>query len=246
MYEILFQYGPIAIKTFNLLLAVAFLVGIIFLVRFIRLKKLKLAFFVENLILFLIIPLIGGRLFYIFEHLALFKQNPLQALFIWDLGFSVFGLFYTAIGTLYVLSKREQEDFWGWVDAFTLTSLVGLFFIHIGTFLNGTHYGIPTDLPWGIAFDTYNIPFTTPIHPTQIYSALMTFVILGISMRYVKKTHLTGVVGTLSIMLYSLSAFGIDFLHGYPSMYTKVNHLIIASLAFVFYILCSHKKLLKK
>ena len=152
---------------------------------------------------------------------------------------------FTILKTLYFFSRREHEDFWGWLDAFVLSGLAGLFFIHIGYFLNGRHYGIPTDLPWGIAFDTFNIPFTTPIHPTQIYSAILTFIIFGISMRYVKQTHLAGIVGTLAIMLYSLSAFGIDFLHGLPSMYAKINHLIIAALAFIFYIHCSHKKLLE-
>lgn len=244
MHETLFQYGPLILKTFNLFLATAFLISSVFLVRFIRLKKMNLSFFVNHLIAFLIIPLIGGRLFYIFEHLSAFKQKPWQILFIWDFGFSAFGLFASALFALYLFSRQEQEDFWGWLDAFTLSGLTGLFLLHIGSFLSGAHYGVPTDLPWGISFDTFNIPFTTPIHPTQIYSAILTFFILGISMRYVKRTHLTGVVGTLAIMLYSLSAFAIDFLHGAPSMYEKIGHLTLASLAFIFYINCSHKKLL--
>lgn len=242
MYEILFQYGPITITTFNLLLAVGFVVGMIFLIRFIQLKKIKLSFFVNNFIYFIIFPLIGGRLFYIFEHLAVFKEHPLRIFTVWDLGFSAFGIFYSAIILLFILSKRENEDYWGWVDAFVLSGLTGLFFIHIGHFFNGTDYGKPTELPWGIAFDTYNIPFINPIHPTQLYSALMTFIIFGFVMRTVKRTHLTGVAGTLAVMLYSLGAFGIDFLHGLPSTYAKINYLIVAALAFIFYIHCTHKK----
>ncbi len=243
MYEILFQYGPVTITTFNVLLALAFIMSMIFLVRFIRLKKLKLAFLVNNFAYLIILPLIGGRIFYIFEHLTIFKQSPLSILFIWDLGFSTFGVFYVAILTLFLLTKREHEDFWAWLDAFVLCGLVGLFFIHIGHFFNGTHYGKLTDLPWGIAFDTFNIPVTNPIHPTQIYSALVTFIIFNLIMRSVKHTHLAGIAGTLGVMLYSIGAFGIDFLHGSPSVYDKINYLIIAAITFVFYIHCSHKKL---
>ena len=242
MYDILLQYGPITITTLNLLMVIAFLVGVIFLVRFIQLKKIKLSFFVNNFIYFTILPLIGGRLFYIFEHFFIFKEHPLRIFAIWDFGFSVFGIFYTAILLLYFLTKRRKEDFWGWFDVFTLSALPGLFFIHIGHFFNGTHYGNPTNLPWGIAFDTFNIPFTTPIHPVQLYSAVITFIIFGFAMKFVKRTHLTGMAGALTVMLYSISAFGIDFLHGAPSTYSKANYLIIAALAFIFYIHCSHKK----
>ena len=243
MYEILFQYGPVTISTFNLLLALAFIVGMIFLVRYIQFQKLKLGFLVNNFVYLIIFPLIGGRLIYGLEHFSMLKQNPLSFFYVWDLGFSPFGVFYAGILTLYLLSRRDHEDFWGWFDAFVLTGLTGLFFIHLGHFFNGTHYGKPTELLWGISFDTFNIPFTTPIHPVQVYSAIITFVIFGLSMSYVKRIHLSGIVGTLSIMLYSLSAFGIDFLHGLPSAYAKISHLIVGALAFIFYIHCSHKKM---
>ena len=243
MHETLFQYGRFTLTTFNVLLVLAFILSVVFLVRFIRLKKLNLGFFVNHFVYFLILPLIGGRIVYILEHFSVFMQNPLRILYVWDLGFSVFGIFYTAILVLYFFSKRNHEDFWGWLDGFALSGLTGLFFIHIGHFFNGTHYGKPTDLPWGIAFDTFNIPYTTPIHPTQLYSALIIFVIFSYSIRSVKRTHLGGIAGTIAIMLYSLSAFGIDFLHGSPSTYVKISHLVIAALAFIAYIHCSHRKL---
>ena len=243
MYETLFQYGFITITTFNALLALAFLISTIFVVRFIQLKKMKLSFFVNNFIYFIIFPLIAGRIFHVIEHFSVYKLNLLQILAVWDMKFSVFGIFYGFIITLYILCRREQEDFWGWLDAFVLGGLVGLIFIHIGHFFNGSHYGRPTGLPWGIAFDTFSIPFTNPIHPVQIYSAIITFMIFSFVMRAVKRTHLTGMAGTLAAMLYTICAFGIDFIHGAPSTYAKVNFLIIASLAFIFYINCSHKKL---
>jgi len=243
MYEILIQYGPLTITTFNVLLAIAFIVSTIILVRYTQLKKMKLSFFVNNFIYFIIFPLLGGRIFYIFEHFSAFMRIPLQILEIWDMRFSAFGIFYGAVITLYILARRENEDFWGWLDAFILSGLVGLVFIHIGHFFNGTNYGKPTDLPWGIAFDTYNIPFINPIHPAQIYSALASFIIFGVVMGIVKRTHLAGLAGNLAIILYSVSAFGIDFLHGSPSSYAKINYLIVASIAVIFYIHCSYKKL---
>ena len=243
MYEILYQNGLITITTFNTLLAVAFILSAIFLVRFIHLKKMKLSFFVNNFAYLMIAPFIGGRIFYIFEHLSFFSQNLFQSIAIWDFKFSQFGIFYGAAITLFLLSRREHEDIWSWVDAFVLSGLVGLVFIHIGDFFAGSNYGTPTGLPWGIAFDTFNIPFIKPIHPVQIYSSIITFIIFSLSIRSAKRTHLTGVAGTLAAMLYGISAFAIDFIHGAPSTYAKINFLIIAAAAFIFYMNCSHKKL---
>jgi len=243
MYEILFQYGFVTITTFNTLLALAFLISTIFVVRFIQLKKMKLSFFVNNFVYFILLFLLSGRLFYFFEHFTVYKQNLLQILAVWDMKFSAFGIFYGAVIFLYILCKREQEDFWGWLDAVVLSGLVGLIFIHIGHFFNGTDYGRPTGVPWGIAFDTFNIPFTNPIHPVQIYSAIITFLIFSFVMRVVKRTHLTGIAGSLAVMLYAICAFGIDFIHGLPSTYAKINYMVIAAIAFIFYINCSHKKL---
>lgn len=244
MYEILFQYGPVTIATFNLFLATSFVVGIIYLVKIIQLKKLRLNFFVDHLAWFLIAPLVSGRIFYIGENLSLFQDRPLQTLKIWDLGFSGFGAFYGGLAILFWLTRKQKIDVWAWLDAFTISAMVGVSILNLGRFFSGSQYGIPTELPWGIAFDTLAIPYTTPIHPTQLYAALLAFLLVQFSRKRIKRTHLPGVVGTLMIMIYSLGALGIDFLHGDPSLYAKVSYALIAAGAFLLYIHASHKKIL--
>lgn len=41
-------------------------------------------------------------------------------------------------------------------------------------------YGLPTDLPWGMAFPTGEVPTMVPVHPTALYDALAAFVIAGV------------------------------------------------------------------
>lgn len=244
MHEILFQYGSITLTTFNALLVVGFLLGSVFMVRYAQFKKLSLRFLVNHLFWFVPAALFGGRLAYLAEHFDFYSHSPLSMLYVWDGGYSAFGVFYMTVGLLAYFCHRDHEDFWSWLDAFVLAGLVGLFFIHLGHFFGGTEYGKPTDVPWGIAFDTFNIPFLTPIHPVQLYSALATFAVFNAGMLRAKRTHLAGVAGTLALMLYSLSAFGIDFFHGEPSMVVKISHGVIASLGFIFHIHCTHRKLL--
>ncbi len=244
MYEILFQYRFVTVKTFHLFLALSFVVGFLYLIKFIGYKKMKIGFISDYLIYLLIIPIIGGRLFYIFENLSSFKNNYLNLFTGVDLGLSGFGLLYTFFASLYFLTRKNNLDFWSWLDAFVVSGVLGMSLIHIGHFFNGTNFGRMTNLPWGVSFDTINIPFIKPIHPTQIYSAIIALTLFNLLTRFVKRTHLTGLAGNLGIMIYSISAFGIDFLHGEPSSYARFNYLLMAAISFIFYTHCSHRKLL--
>jgi phosphatidylglycerol:prolipoprotein diacylglycerol transferase len=42
----------------------------------------------------------------------------------------------------------------------------------IGCFLVGDDYGVPSDLPWAVAFPEGLPPTTVPVHPTQLHEAL--------------------------------------------------------------------------
>lgn len=241
MLEVLFQIGRFSIPTFNVLVAVAFLVSMAFLLRFVERKKLPASFLSGNFFLMILCAILGGRILEIAENSALYLKNPLQTLFLWDMEYSALGLFYGLAAALIFAARKNQENLWAWMDAFTLSGLLGMVFLHLGHFFRGSHYGTPTDLPWGMTFDTFSIPFVTPIHPTQLYAALITFALFAFLMHRSRRTHLPGMVGNLGIMLYSLSAFGLNFIQGVPSVYAKANFLAIAAVAFVLLVYCSHQ-----
>ncbi len=243
MLEILFQYGSVTIRTFNILLAFAFLFGGIYLIRYANRRKMNMSFLAHHAFTVLMAMLIGGRILYVLENTELFTNNPIYILFFWDLNFSFFGVLYGMIAALVFLTRKYREDLWSWFDACMLSMLSGMIFVHLGHFFNGSQYGKPTDLPWGIAFDTQNIPYLNPIHPTQIYSMLLAlFVFLYVSKKS-KRTDLFGIVGTMGLMLYSLGMMGLDFTHGDASIYVKVSYGVIAALSFISLVHCSHKKL---
>lgn len=245
MLEILFQYGSVTIRTLNVILAFAFLISGAFAIRYAHRQMLNISFMSKNLIFVILAMAIGGRLFYIFENLNFFTANPIYAFFIWDLHFSFFGVLYSIIIALIILTRREKENLWAWFDIASLSIISAMIFIHIGHFFNGTQYGLPTDMPWGIAFDVQSIPYLNPIHPTQVYAFLLTLLIFLYALKRSKRVHLSGVVGTLALMLYSLSMLGVDFLHGDPSLYVKISFGSIATLSFIFLVHCSHKTLSK-
>jgi phosphatidylglycerol---prolipoprotein diacylglyceryl transferase len=50
----------------------------------------------------------------------------------------------------------------------------------VGCLLRGDDYGVPTDLPWGMAFPEGLPPTTETVHPTQIYESLGSLAILAL------------------------------------------------------------------
>jgi len=57
---------------------------------------------------------------------------------------------------------------------------VGQAFGRIGCFLVGDDYGIPTSLPWGIAFPLGAPPTEIPVHPTQLYECFWLFFVAAV------------------------------------------------------------------
>ena len=241
MFEILFQNSIITVHTLNILLALGFLFTGIFLIRYVNLHKMNFAFVTEYFAHVIVASLLGGRLVYFLSNLQEFQGHWISTLYIWDLNFSYFGMIGGALLAIFFAARRNKEDFWAWLDVFLVSSLAMLIFVHLGYFFAGKDYGLPTDLPWGITFDVRHIPFVIPIHPTQLYAAAVTLFLLGYSVKSSKRIHLSGVVGTKALMIYSLAMLGIDFLHGSPSVYIKIAYGIFAALAFIGYIHCSHK-----
>ncbi|MBU0706190.1 prolipoprotein diacylglyceryl transferase [Patescibacteria group bacterium] len=241
MLEVLFQNSLITVRSLNILLALGFLFTGTFLLRYVNRHKMNTAFVTEYFPYVLLAALFGGRAAYVLSNISEFQNYWISLIYVWDLKFSFFGMLAGALLAVFLASRKNREDFWSWSDALFLSSMAMLIFVHVGYFFAGKEYGLPTNLPWGIALDVKHIPFVSPIHPTQLYAALLTMLLLIYSVKASKRIHLSGVVGTRALMIYSLGMFGIDFMHGSPSGYLKIAYGIVAALAFIGYIHCSHK-----
>ncbi|MBX3439406.1 MAG: prolipoprotein diacylglyceryl transferase [Planctomycetaceae bacterium] len=132
-------------------------------------------------------------------------------------------------------------------DIATPSVFIGIGFGRIGCLLNGCCYGDRCDLPWAISFPHNSVPwvamvkrgfldpdspFTFPLHPTQIYSALDGFLLAWVTAAFYTYRHrltedrqLTikwgershaqdGETLALGCILYSMSRFMIEFLRG--------------------------------
>ena len=116
--------------------------------------------------------LLGAKLLWTFEHLG---EAPLLHLLTSRGGMSWFGGFAGGLAAGVVFMRRAGLRLLPVLAAATPGLAVGHAIGRIGCFLVGDDYGLPSTLPWAVAFPEGLPPTTVPVHPTQLYEAIPLF-----------------------------------------------------------------------
>jgi phosphatidylglycerol:prolipoprotein diacylglycerol transferase len=150
-----------------------------------------------------------------------FSARPSEIVQIWrDGGLSFHGGLLGGIlaGLLFAWGRRVP--FATLADMTAPGLALGYGITRFGCLLNGCCYGAPTGLPWGIRFPLYPDSHiaTDPSHPTQIYSAAGSFLILAVLLWARARMPARGQLFLLYLMLYSVMRAGIEVLRkGYTA-----------------------------
>jgi phosphatidylglycerol:prolipoprotein diacylglycerol transferase len=156
----------------------------------------------------------------------------------WHLLFDRSGLVWYGgfvLGGLAVLWTMRHRGLRGWLTADAAAPALALGYAvgRIGCFLVGDDYGIPTRLPWGVAFPV-GLPPTTAgnlrqvfglsipldvapdqlvrVHPTQLYETALGLLICGVGIWWLRRRPKPGVVALGILALLAIERFGIEFL----------------------------------
>lgn len=224
MYPVLLQIGPITLYSLWIFLALAIFLSLLIVNKLSKSRMVKLSFLSENSLLIFFCGLIMARAFFIICNFNFFWEttinngNYFEILHIWDKGLSVWGALLGVALSLFLLARKQKEDFLAWGDILVISTLFGMTLANLGAFLDGRNYGTPTDLPWGVLFETSQ--YAVPIHPVQIYAAIYTFII-GIVLIHLFNHRLfkpSGIITFAGITAYSLFRFLEEFIRGDESL----------------------------
>src|SRR5438309_5478874 len=184
MYPRLFEFGPITVYTYGVLLAAAYLFGLQ-LAR-VRAKARGLA---ANRILdlgiyIIISALIGAKLLLLVTDFRTFSANPRELLTLARSGGVFYGGLILAVVVALVYIRRIGLPLWTTCDVFAPGIALGHVVGRFGCLFAGCCYGKPTTVPWAITFKdrfaaaNVGTPLNEPLHPTQLYEAGAEFLIL--------------------------------------------------------------------
>ncbi len=219
MHPTIANFGSITVHTYGLLLAAAFIAGIWLTSRNARKYGLN-PDSVWNLGLIVIFSaLVGAKILLFLSDYSYYSQNPREIFSLSTLrstGVYYGGLLLALAASAWYL-RRAKLPSWTVADLAAPGIALGQAIGRLGCLSAGCCYGKPTNLPWGItftdkyAFENVGTPLNTPLHPTQIYESLGSFLLFTyLSWRLAHK-RFTGQVILEFLALYSVMRFVIEF-----------------------------------
>ena len=165
MYPELFHIGWFTMNTFGLMMALAFISsGFVAHWQF-KQRGVRPDFIIGLLIAAVAGGLLGAKIHYLILHPSEWPGNLISGSGLVWFG----GLFGAIIGVVIVTVFFSKERLARVMDAGAIAVSIGYAVGRMGCFLRGDDYGIPTNLPWGIAFPKGLPPTTVRVHPTQLY-----------------------------------------------------------------------------
>ncbi len=164
--------------------------------------------------------LVSRLVFYLMNlqfYMPTFKLDGLMSFFyIWDKGLSFWGALLGLSIILTIICFKRDESILKWLDALIIPVGIGIIIANFGQLLDGQGYGSPTGLPWGITYESINVKYTVPIHPTQIYSMLVAGGIVYFLKKHRRHEFFKkeGVLALSGITVYTFIRFFLEFLRG--------------------------------
>lgn len=155
-------------------------------------------------------------------------QDCLLALKIWRGGLTYYGGFIFAFLTTYVFCRRNKLPIWRVGDLYGYGAALGLFWGRMGCWLNGCCFGKVTSSPLGVVFPGQSAAWRQqvkagllaagssghlPVHPTQLYSALLNLGIFFVVYFWVRpRKRFDGQVFWTFVLLKAVTRYLVEFL----------------------------------
>ncbi|MEO5989850.1 MAG: prolipoprotein diacylglyceryl transferase [Candidatus Eisenbacteria bacterium] len=221
MHPDLLHLGPLHIRWYGLMMAIAFLVGTWLGLREARRRNLDEDKLVNVILITLVASILGARLLYVMEHLQEFRREWGSVFALWQGGLTLYGGIAAGVFAGLLAARRFGLPMWVVADALTPSLALGTMFGRVGCFMNGCCYGKPTLLPWGVHFPHDSFAYLefgdTPVHPSQLYNAAVGLGLFAVLWLARKRFLVPGVLFWSFIIAFALLRLPIDMTRAYES-----------------------------
>lgn len=177
-----FWLGGFAIRWYGLFAIAAAGVAFVLVRRGTRRAGIPDALVADGAVWVGVTAVIGGRALYVIQNeLPVVLVNPLHAFAIWHGGLSFYGGLAAGLVALWLFARRNGLVFAGIADIAAPAVAAGQAIGHIGCFVGGDSYGLPTSLPWAVTYSNPGAmaPLGVALHPTQLYEAAALALLAG-------------------------------------------------------------------
>ncbi len=167
---------------------------------------------------------IGARAFYVAQHREVIHQ-VWDIFAIWQGGIVLYGSILGGLVAGLIYRAGHPFPLRPMLDLAAPSVALGIALGRLGCFLNGCCYGDPCELPWAVSFPAETLPWadhvrrglvsgsairSLPVHPTQFYSALDGFILVGLLSAFYPLRRRDGEVMALLMVSYPITRFLIE------------------------------------
>ena len=216
MLPYLFQiYGPLYANCYGIAIAIAILVFTSLVNKDPRRAKIISSNMLQNTILLgTLVGIAGGRFLWVIGNWPLSFYEIIE---IWEGGFAVLGAIIAIMAVLPFYLHKIKVPIFALLDLASIYAPLLQAISRLGCFLAGCCYGIPTNSKWGVVYTHPDVAVPLelkyiPIHPTQLYSSFILFIIF-LLMYYFFRKHRTkpGQLIAIYLALSATERFVVDF-----------------------------------
>jgi phosphatidylglycerol:prolipoprotein diacylglycerol transferase len=154
--------------------------------------------------------LAGAKFAWALEHMG--REGPFLELLLSRGGLSWFGGVAGGVGVGLLVLRWRGVSIVRVLAAATPALAVAHAIGRVGCFLVGDDYGLPSRLPWAVAFPEGLPPTSTPVHPTQLYETAALLPVAWLLMRWRRAGRPDRLVLGAYLASTGLIRFAIEFL----------------------------------
>lgn len=220
MHPIAFQFAGLTIHWYGVMIALAFLAGLWTATRRARRENISGERIADVTLWLMVGSILGARIVYVTTYWKTeFANQPISEIFMVQHGGLVYygGLIGATIaGMIYLRWKKMPV--WKTADVLAPSIALGSVFGRIGCLLNGCCYGRPTDVPWAIRFPPDHPTGGVPVHPTEIYDALLNLVLYVFLAWLFRRKKFDGQIFATYLIIYAVFRGVVEYFRGdYPA-----------------------------
>ena len=159
----IFHLGPISVRWYGFLFAMAFVAGYIIMTWVFK-KEKRPQTDLEQLSVYMIFgTVIWARLGHcLFYNPTYYLANPIEILKVWEGGLASHGAAIGIITAMFLFSKKKKYSLLWILDRIVIVVALGGSFIRLGNLFNSEIIGKQTDVPWAFIFTAVD---DLPRHP---------------------------------------------------------------------------------
>ena len=214
MYPVLLEFGPITIHSFGAMVALAFLAGLYVIKKELQRRGIDPELGSSVVTAAMVGGLVGAKFYFVLFETpeGLGGWELLRSLFSGS-GLTFYGGFIVSAAAVVWVIRRRQVPVLPVADAIGIGAALGYALGRIGCQLAGDgDYGVPTELPWGMAYPDGVVPTLEIVHPTPVYETLAGLAICSILWFGRTRIETPGVLLCIYLVLSGAARFAVEFI----------------------------------